>query len=71
MTTRADYTLPVLDVHAVQGLLDREQVSEAVPHIQTLEHFVVSRLSRIPGVRNICSSFALKQVKYQTELPLG
>jgi len=31
----------------------------------------VSRLSRIPGVRNIRSGFALKQVKYQTALPLG
>jgi len=41
-----------------------------VPDIQGLERFVVSRLSRIPGVRNIRSGFALKQVKYQTELPL-
>lgn len=42
-----------------------------VPDIQGLERFVVSRLSRIPGVRNIRSGFALKQVKYQTKLPLG
>jgi Lrp/AsnC family leucine-responsive transcriptional regulator len=41
-----------------------------VPDIQGLEQFVVSRLSRIPGVRNIRSGFALKQVKYQTKLPL-
>lgn len=40
-----------------------------VPDIQGLEQFVVSRLSRIPGVRNIRSGFALKQVKYQTKLP--
>src|SRR5690606_5305396 len=42
-----------------------------VPDMQGLERFVVSRLSRIPGVRNIRSGFALKQVKYQTALPLG
>lgn len=42
-----------------------------VPDIQGLERFVVSRLSRIAGVRNIRSGFALKQVKYQTALPLG
>lgn len=35
-----------------------------------LEGFIVNRLSRIPGVRNIRSGFALKQVKYQTALPL-
>lgn len=42
-----------------------------VPDMQGLERFVVSRLSRIPGVKNIRSGFALKQVKYQTALPLG
>jgi len=41
-----------------------------VPDMQGLEHFIVSRLSRIPGVKNIRSGFALKQVKYQTALPL-
>jgi Lrp/AsnC family leucine-responsive transcriptional regulator len=41
-----------------------------VPDIQGLERFVVNRLSRIPGVKNIRSGFALKQVKYQTALPL-
>ncbi|AOB27805.1 MULTISPECIES: Lrp/AsnC family transcriptional regulator [Bordetella] len=35
-----------------------------------LERFIVNRLSRIPGVKNIRSGFALKQVKYQTALPL-
>jgi Lrp/AsnC family leucine-responsive transcriptional regulator len=35
-----------------------------------LEHFIVKGLSKIPGVANILSSFALKQVKYSTALPL-
>jgi Lrp/AsnC family leucine-responsive transcriptional regulator len=30
----------------------------------------VQDLSKIPGVANIRSSFALKQVKYSTALPL-
>ncbi|MCC7079132.1 MAG: Lrp/AsnC family transcriptional regulator [Burkholderiales bacterium] len=38
--------------------------------VQALERFIVDFLSRIPGVDNIKSSFALKQVKYQTALPL-
>jgi Lrp/AsnC family transcriptional regulator, leucine-responsive regulatory protein len=41
-----------------------------VPDLQALEHFIVNFLSRVPGVGNIKSSFALKQVKYQTALPL-
>ncbi len=41
-----------------------------VPDIQALEKFILHFLSRVPGVGNIKSSFALKQVKYQTALPL-
>ena len=41
-----------------------------VPDVQALERFIVDELSKIPGVANIRSSFALKQVKYKTALPL-
>jgi DNA-binding Lrp family transcriptional regulator len=41
-----------------------------VPDLQALEHFILNFLSRVAGVGNIKSSFALKQVKYQTALPL-
>ncbi len=41
-----------------------------VPDIQALQHFIVNFLSRVQGVGNIQSSFSLKQVKYQTALPL-
>ena len=41
-----------------------------VPDVQTLERFIVDELSKISGVANIRSSFALKQVKYKTALPL-
>lgn len=34
------------------------------------ERFILEFLSKVPGVGNIKSSFALKQVKYQTALPL-
>lgn len=33
--------------------------------------FVIDRLTKAPGVANIRSSIALKQVKYETSLPLG
>ena len=41
-----------------------------VSDVQELERFIVEFLAKIPGVGNIKSSFALKQVKYQTALPL-
>jgi DNA-binding Lrp family transcriptional regulator len=41
-----------------------------VSDIATLETFIVQKLSTIQGVLNIQSSFALKQVKYKTELPI-
>lgn len=42
-----------------------------VPDVPSLERFIMEFLTRIPGVGNIKSSFALKQVKYNTALPLG
>jgi Lrp/AsnC family transcriptional regulator, leucine-responsive regulatory protein len=42
-----------------------------VSDMQSLERFIVDYLAKIPGVSNIRSSFALKQVKYKTALPLS
>jgi DNA-binding Lrp family transcriptional regulator len=41
-----------------------------VPDIRSLERFILERLSPIPGVEKIRSSFTLKQVRYKTALPL-
>jgi Lrp/AsnC family transcriptional regulator, leucine-responsive regulatory protein len=42
-----------------------------VADMRSLERFIVDHLARIPGVANIRSSFALKQVRYKTALPLA
>ncbi len=42
----------------------------AVADIGALEKFILEQLSPIPGIEKIRSSFALKQVRYQTALPL-
>jgi len=42
-----------------------------VPDLRALERFIVRDVSTIPGVANIRSSMALKQVKYNTALPLA
>ena len=41
-----------------------------VKDVPALERFIVDQLTKIPGVAQIRSSFALKQVKYKTALPL-
>jgi Lrp/AsnC family transcriptional regulator, leucine-responsive regulatory protein len=41
-----------------------------VPDLAAYERFLMEWLTRVPGVANIRSSFALKQVKYRTALPL-
>jgi Lrp/AsnC family transcriptional regulator, leucine-responsive regulatory protein len=41
-----------------------------VSNVVALQKFIVEKLSKTPGVSNIRSSFALKQVKYKTSLPL-
>ena len=42
----------------------------AVADIRALERFILEQLSPIPGLEKIRSSFALKQVRYKTALPL-
>jgi Lrp/AsnC family leucine-responsive transcriptional regulator len=67
-----------------QAILDREEVMECylmtgesdyllrvvVPDVPTFRKFLLDVLTKIPGVASLNSSFALKQVKYRTALPL-
>jgi Lrp/AsnC family transcriptional regulator, leucine-responsive regulatory protein len=59
----------VMECYLMTGDSDyllRVVVSDTV----ALQHFIVGRLSKTRGVANIRSSFALKQVKYKTALPI-
>ena len=42
----------------------------ALADMGALERFILEQLSPIPGIEKIRSSFALKQVRYKTALPL-
>ncbi len=42
----------------------------AVADMAALEKFIMEQLTPIPGIEKIRSSFALKQVRYKTALPL-
>ncbi len=45
-------------------------VRVVVADIGALEKFILEQLTPIPGIEKIRSSFALKQVRYKTALPL-
>ncbi len=60
----------VMEVYLMTG--DEDYLLRiVVPDIQALEHFILDNLTRIQGIKNIKSSFALKQVKYKTALPIA
>ena len=59
----------VMEVYLMTGDADY-LLRIVVPDIQALERFILEHLTRLPGIKNIRSSFALKQVKYKTALPL-
>ncbi len=42
-----------------------------VPDVREYERFLMDHLTRIPGIASIRSSFALRPVKHESELPLG
>ncbi|HEY8102222.1 MAG TPA: Lrp/AsnC family transcriptional regulator [Burkholderiaceae bacterium] len=60
----------VMEVYLMTG--DEDYLLRVVvPDLQALERFILDHLTKIPGIKNIRSSFALKQVKYKTALPLN
>ena len=59
----------VMEVYLMTG--DEDYLLRiVVPDIQSLERFILDHLTKIPGIKKIRSSFALKQVKYKTALPI-
>ena len=60
----------VLECYLMTGSADY-LLRVVVPDLESYERFLAEELTRIEGVANIQSSFALKQVVYKTELPLG
>ncbi len=59
----------ILECYLMTG--DHDYVMRVVVQdVEELQHFIVDELSRIPGVANIRSSLALKEVKYETALPI-
>lgn len=59
----------VMECYLMTGDSDY-MIRVVVADVEQLQTFIVRDLSTIPGVANIKSSFALKQVKYKTALPV-
>jgi DNA-binding Lrp family transcriptional regulator len=59
----------VMECYLMTGEADY-LIRVVVRDIPALERFIVDELTKIAGVAQIRSSFALKQVKYKTALPL-
>ena len=60
----------VMECYMMTGSSDY-LVRIVVPDLESYEKFLADKLTRIPDVANIQSSITLKQVVYNTELPLG
>lgn len=60
----------VMECHLLSGEADY-LLRVVVADLPAYEGFLMERLARIGGVSAIRSSFALRQVQYRTELPLG
>ena len=59
----------VLDCYLMSGEADY-LLRVVVPDVASLEKLTIDHLSQIPGVANIQSSFALKEVKSHSPLPV-
>jgi Lrp/AsnC family transcriptional regulator, leucine-responsive regulatory protein len=60
----------VMECYLMSGDADY-LIRVALPDMATLERFIIEKLSPMEEVEKIRSSFALKQVRYKTALPLG
>lgn len=59
----------VLECYLMSGDADY-LLRVVVPDVPSLQRFIVEDLTRLPAVANIRSSFALRQIKFETALPL-
>ena len=59
----------VMECYLMSGYSDY-LIRVAVANMAALERFILDQLTPIPGVEKIRSSFALKQVRYKTALPM-
>lgn len=60
----------VMECSVVTGQSSDYLLKAVVPDMEYYERFLLGRLTRIPGVTGVHSSFELRRVVHRTELPL-
>ena len=60
----------VMECSVVTGQASDYLLTAVVPDMAYYEKFLLGRLTRIPGVAGVVSSFELRRVVQRTELPL-
>lgn len=60
----------IVECYTVSGETDM-LLRIVVEDVAAYESLLINKLVHLPGVGNLSSMFALRQVKYTTELPLG
>lgn len=68
-STVAEYP-EVQECYLITGQEADYQIKVVVPDMDTYQEFLLNRLTRIPGVSGVHSSFVLRRVIDNTELPL-
>jgi len=61
----------VIECLLITGQTADYQLKVAVPDMECYQEFLLNRITRIPGVTDVHSSFILRRVVDSTELPLG
>tara|TARA_R100000322_G_scaffold152597_1_gene110616 strand:+ start:1087 stop:1590 length:504 start_codon:yes stop_codon:yes gene_type:complete len=61
----------VQECYLVTGQEADYMLKVVVPHMDAYQHFLLDKVTRIPGVSGVHSSFVLRRVVDNTELPLG
>jgi Lrp/AsnC family leucine-responsive transcriptional regulator len=60
----------VMECSVVTGQSSDYLLKAVVPDMEYYEKFLLGKLTRIPGVTGVHSSFELRRVLHRTELPL-
>lgn len=59
----------VMECHLMSGDSDY-LLRVVVPDVEARQRFIIEDLTRLTSITNVRSSFALKQIKFETALPL-
>jgi len=63
-------TREIIECHAITGDADYV-IKVVVPDMKAYDQFLQSQIFKVPGVASVRSNVTLREVKYETALPVG